>query len=209
MDSVTQSGDAVPVEEMRRAFRRPDLVIPLVLGRPERLAGSLVDARSAFPLAGLLFGASLLFAVPYGVVLPEGGFWKIPVLYTGAVLICVPSLHVFATYLGFVLPPATTVTLALLLAAVAGIFTFGFFPIVWFIDLTTEVDDLTRISTTVLSVILLAVALFMGIIHVGRVLVRVRTSEWSPGFRWVVAAWLLLFLFIEWRMALVLDLIPR
>ena len=134
--------DAFTRAEIVRAFVRPYKVIEYVLGGFERLARNIEEGRDLVLLTALLVAASILFAVPYGAVPPARAPWKIVVLYLGSLLICLPSLHVFSQYLGFRLSVLQNTALSLVIPTVAAFFSFGFFPIIWFIHATTpRVED--------------------------------------------------------------------
>ena len=203
-------------DELRRALRRPHRVFEVVLGGRDRLTQNLAEGRGLWWLAALLLATSLLAAVPYGAVAPtaEAGvsaatnFWKIVALYTGSLLICFPCLHVFAQFLGFRFRLAQNFALALVITSVAGLFTFGFFPIIWFIDATTEVGPQTFILPWQLSVVLLSVSLAMGVVQMARCLMsRNGLARGSRPFPLLMAFWLALLAFITYRMATVLVLV--
>ena len=195
-------------DELRRALRRPYLIIEYVLGAKERLARSLSQGRSLWLLAFMLLVTSLLSTVPYGVLSPVKSFWKVAVLYTGSLFICFPCLHMFAQFLGFRFDLAQNSALALVITAVAGLFTFGFFPIIWFIDYTTRPGAGTLILPEQLSVFLLALSLLMGIVQMGRCLALEGMPAGEAGqFGLLVALWLPLLVFITYRMADLLALL--
>ena len=124
--------------ELMQALARPHRIIECVLGGKERLAANLTSGQALGWLVLLLLATSLLSTIPYGAFSPTRTFWKIAVLYTGSLLLCFPCLHTFAEFLGFRLGLGRTFALALVITSVAGLFTFGFFPIIWFIDFTTQ-----------------------------------------------------------------------
>jgi hypothetical protein len=195
-------------DELRRALLRPDLAMECALGGRERLTRNLAEGRGMWWLAGLLMATSLLAAVPYGVVAPRARFWNIAVLYTGSLLICFPCLHVFSQFLGMRFRLAQNLVLALLITSVAGLFTFGFFPIIWFIDATTQATRDTQIVPADLSVLLLAVSLAMGMVQMGRCLVAPNgLGRKAKQFPVLMAFWLVLLVFITYRMATVLALL--
>jgi hypothetical protein len=194
--------------EIWRAFRRPDLAIEYALSGQERLTRNLSLGRGMLGLATMLIGISLLAAVPYGAVAPGGRFWSITALYTGSLFICFPSLYVFSQFLGMPFRLAQIFVLSLLISSVAGLFTFGFFPIIWFIDATMERAGASLVTPAALSVVLLTLSLAMGVVQMARCLVaRNGMGREVKEFPALMAVWLVLLLFITHRMASVLALL--
>jgi hypothetical protein len=194
--------------ELRRAFVRPHLIVEYVLGGRDRLASNLSSAQALGLLVGLLLVTSLAATIPYGVLSPARNVWKVAVLYTGSLLICFPCLHVFAQFLGFRYRVEQNLALSLVITSAAGLFTFGFFPIIWFIDFSTDADVALTVSVAGLSVWLLAVSLLMGIVQMGRCLMpRNGLAGQRRAFGWLVALWMPVLVFITYRMARVLALI--
>ena len=195
-------------EELRVAFLRPHRIVELILGRKERLARNLWQGRSLWVLALLLLLTSVVSTIPYGALSPTRSFWKIAILYTGSLLICFPCLHVFAQFLGFRLDLSQNFSLALVITSVAGLFTFGFCPIIWFIDYTTQYGAGKVVSPGGLSVFLLGFSLLMGIVHMGRCLLLQNGRARDVALLWVlIGLWLPLLTFITYRMARVLGLL--
>ncbi|MDP6507161.1 MAG: hypothetical protein QF886_26275, partial [Planctomycetota bacterium] len=136
---------------------------------------------------------------------PVGNYWKIAVLYTGSLLICFPCLQVFTQFIGYRFGLAQMLSLALVISGVAGLFSFGFIPIIWFIDFSTEAGTTAALSPRWLSTFLLAVSLVMGVIHMLRLLIG---SEQAKGFfPMLISFWLALLAFITYRMVYFLDLV--
>lgn len=194
--------------ELRLALVRPHLVIDYVLGAKERLARNLSEGQGLWQLALLLLLTSVLSTIPYGALSPARSFWRIAMLYTGSLAICFPSLHIFAQFLGFPFALAHNLALSLVITSVAGLFTFGFFPIIWFIDFTTRPGSGAVVLPGELSVVLLSVSLLLGIVQMARC-VALRTGPRREGgaFGLLIACWLPLFAFITRRMAALLGLI--
>jgi hypothetical protein len=194
-------------EEFRRVIARPHLLVEFILGGKDRLARSLADGKALGGLAAVLLAASILATIPYGLLSPAANFWKIATLYTGSLLICFPCLYAFGQFLGLRLDLARSLALALIITATAGLFTFAFAPIIWFITFSIRVDPQTAIRPRDLSAFLLAVSLLLGLAQMGRCLVDrngpARRFEHLP---YLMASWLPLLLFITWRMACLLEL---
>ncbi|TET35082.1 MAG: hypothetical protein E3J72_13285 [Planctomycetota bacterium] len=197
------------IAEIARGFVFPFFAIEWFLGSKERLSVSVNYRKHLLLLSLLLLLSGLLFALPYGFIGPVGGvksFWKISTLFTGSLLICFPCFYVFWTYLGFKLNLKQGLTMALIIPCVAGMFTFGFAPIIWFIDFTTCEKSGTPVQ---ISFFFLLVSLTLGIVHMGRCFVwdRKKMSEVTDLFALLWAFWLLLLVFINYRMAKILGLL--
>lgn len=194
-------------DELLQALVRPDRLLEIVLGAPERLAANARAGSSLAPFLALLLLASTLFALPYGCVIGWAAWWKIAVLYLGSTLLCVPSLHVFATYLGLRVPLAPLLLLALAMPAVAALFTVGFAPILGFLKWTMG-SGAGAIAWESLSAVLLGAALFAGIGQLWRCLAAApfaQQRQQPRSFGGVLIGWLCVFLYVLVRMASVLH----
>ena len=132
---------AAPPEPFARqavqgACRNPLRLVELVLVEPRRLGATIADAQWLSRLGVLLLVASVLLALPLGLVLGPRQPWRVAALLVGALLICLPSLYVFGAFLGSRLSFGQVACVTLVTTAVSALFTFGFFPIVWFLDAT-------------------------------------------------------------------------
>ena len=120
-------------------------------------------------------------------------------------LLCYPSLQVFGAYLGVQLRPAQCLAIALVIPSAAALFTLGFAPIYWFLQWTMPAIDgewnLTRI-------VLLVLSLLLALSHVNRCLYA--DARLSPlRDSWALwAGWQLLVVFLTWRMAEALGMLP-
>jgi hypothetical protein len=111
-------------------------------------------------------------------------------------------------YLGFSVAPLHSVAVGLVISATAGAFTFGFAPILWFVDLTSPFAGASRIGTAHLAIGFLGTSLVMGLVQLGRCLFgKGGLSRRGAGYSLLVLVWLALFLFITWRMGLVLGIV--
>lgn len=190
-------------DEIIQALRQPHRVIELVLAERNRLTSNVIERHALLILAALLLLSSAGFALPFGFVLGWSGFWRIALLFLGSTAICFPSLVVFSGYLGCRIDLEQNLVLALLTPSVAALFSFGFFPILWFLDATMARASST-ITTTHVSVVLLAICLFAGLAHLGRCMRTLRPDN----SYWVLSTfWQCLFVFITYRMAVTLELI--
>ena len=217
-ESAAQTADPAPFSrrELESALLRPDIAMEMALGGRDRMARNLSEGSGLGLLAVMLLAASLLAALPYGAVAPLNGddamrlraFWRVAALYTGSLFICFPCLHVFAQFLGCRLTLIQNLVVALLIPAVAGFFSFGFFPIIWFIELTTEATPGRTVSPAHLSTFLLGVGMVMGMAQMARCLLA-RDGIWrvAVGFPFLIGFWLLLLVFITQRMARLLGLL--
>ncbi len=204
-EPLGDAGRPLSPGEMRRALVRPDLMAAQVLGSVDRLAGNFSTGESLGLLTVVLAATSLVAAVPFGAFSPVGSFWKVSVLFTGSLLICLPSLHVLLQFLGFRITLVRNLSLSLVITATAALFTLGLCPIVWFIDLTTRAGDDSVVTPAGLTRALLGLSLLLGIVQMRRCLAASSLGD-GGGMRYAIFAWVPLLVFIVWRMAGVLGL---
>ena len=195
---------AFAVEEIQQIFRSPLASFDLVLAQQARLSQTIRHGERPLLLAMALFFTTLLFSLPFGAVVDISRFWRVALLLLGSLAICLPSLAVFSSYLGGKVDVRQHLSLGLVLTGVAALFTFGFFPVLWFLRVTMADDSVLGVPQ--LSMVLLIVAQFAGVARLLRVLGNL--SGVGESYRPVIAGWLFLFSFITYRMAVVLDLVP-
>lgn len=199
-------------KEIRAAALRPDQATDMILAGWRRLGTNVALQRELGPLLLLLLCASLLSTLPYGAVLGWTRAWRIAVLFVGSMAICFPSLQVFGAYLGFRVDLRQNLVLALIITAVAGLFTFGFFPILWFLDATLS-GGIRTITANDLSAPFLALSLLAGIGQQVRTLRggerRREGRERTPqrAYPVLLFVWQGLLVFIAYRMSVTLELI--
>jgi hypothetical protein len=191
-------------QTVQGACRNPLRLVELVLVEPRRLGATIADAQWPSRLGVLLLGASVLLAIPLGLVLGPSQPWRVAVLLVGALLICLPSLYVFGAFLGSRLSFGQVACVTLVTTAVSALFTFGFFPIVWFLDATMIGSE--TVTSHHLAVLLLACSVLAGIWQLKIVLATVAERHQGRG-RLVFLPWLALLLFIMFRLAHVLALV--
>lgn len=204
-----EGAESTPLSEaeLRASFLRPDLAAALVLGSPDRVGRTLAGGLEVGLLMALLTSLSLFATIPYGAAsLPAASLWKVTALYTGSLLICLPSLHIFLQFVGITGGLLRNVSLSLVIPASAALFTFGFAPIIWFIDLTTAAGDESVVTPEGLSGMLLAIALLLGVVQMKRCLTSSNAVRDEGHFGAVTVVWVVLLLFIAWRMAGYLEL---
>ncbi len=189
-------------DELLAALLRPQRWTELLLADRERWTRTVTVDRHAGLLIAIMLVASLLYALPFGFVLGFDRFWHVAALYLGSVAICLPSLHIFAGYLGLGLRPSQSLSLGVLVSAVASIFSLGFAPIVCFLGATmTGSTTIRGVACTLLGVSLLA-----GMGQLMRSL-RIRAQQDRVGdLRLLMLVWQCLLLFITLRMGTFLGL---
>lgn len=178
----------------------------VVLAESNRIAMGVGSGRYPGLLVLLLLTTSLLFALPYGAVLDPERFWRVAALFVGSLAICFPSLQVFGNYMGFRIDVTRNLSLALLLTSAAALFSFGFFPILWFLQETMQSEG-GEVTAQHLSIAFLSVSLAAGIGHLGRCLVALEKAKRGEISWLLMLVWQGLFVFISYRMALVLELL--
>lgn len=187
------------------AASRPLRAIDLVLATPERIGVNIEHGVALGRLAAIFGVAACLFAVPYGCVLGWTAWWKIPVLYLGSTLLCLPSLYVSSTYLGQRLRLEQILVLGFTIPAVAALFTFGFAPILGFLRFTMATGG-AQVSWHTISNVLLAVAAAAGIAQLWRTWLASHGVARNALFPIVLLAWHAVFLHVLVRMGSVLQL---
>jgi hypothetical protein len=191
--------------EWQAALARPTLLLDLLFAQRERFGASVAQGHGLLLPAGLLLACSVLTALPYGLVLSPRHGYRVALLFTGSLLICWPSLCVFGNYVGLRLRPLQMLLLALPISSIAGLFTFGFFPILWFLIATMRDGD--QITGQGASLALLAIALLAGLAWLLRCL-DAATELRDGAARWLLPGWQLLLTFVTMRMARALELLP-
>jgi hypothetical protein len=188
--------------ELAAMLRWPGRSFDAVLGEHRRLGASLAGPP-AWRLAAVLTALIALTSLPFGVVLTGADCWKVAALFGGSVLLCWPSLQVFGAYLGCGLHPAQSLALALLTACVATMFTFGFAPILWFLQVTMQHGD--RVDAADAASAMLTVALLAGLAHAARCCAA-RTAGHRDRAFVLLIVWQVLVLMLTIRMARALGL---
>jgi hypothetical protein len=191
--------------EIDSAWLRPLRIFDLVLSAPERVAVNLERSLALGALALLFLVAAAVFALPYGLVLGLDAWWRIAALYLGSTLICLPSLYVFASYVGVRVGPAHIAVLALTIPAVAALFSFGFAPILGFLRATMGAAE-GELSWRAVSQVLLFVALAAGVVQLWRCLLASRSVSQRGLLVAVLVVWHGVFAHVLLRMADVLAL---
>lgn len=191
--------------ELGAVWSSPSRLVSLVLSAPERIAATVESGAGLGGLAGALFFAGSAFAVPYGLVHGLDAWWRIVALYVGSTLICLPSLHVFTSYLGVPLRPAQVAVLALTIPSVAALFTFGFAPILGFLRATMRAES-DLVDWRSMSTALLSIALLAGVVQLGRCLVAAEKLGAQIRLYAILLVWLVVFSHVLLRMGRLLEL---
>lgn len=199
---ITQSVEPFTREELLSALLRPHRWVDLLLTERKRWTLTVTMDRHPGLLVAIMLAASLIYALPFGFVLGFERFWHIAALYLGSVAICLPSLHIFAGYLGLGLRAGQTLSLGVLVSSVASIFSVGFAPIVLFLGATMSGSSTMK----TVAYMLLAVSLFAGMGQLMRSL-RIRADqERVANLLVLMIVWQCLLLFITFRMGVFLGL---
>jgi hypothetical protein len=153
----------------------------------------------------LLLVASILCTTPYGFLVRSDKIWSIAALFFGSILLCLPSLHVFTVFFGVRVTILHSFILSSVISSVAGIFSLGFAPILWFLKATMNNGDLSALT---ISLALLLLSLGAGLIHLTRLLASSVALRPSKVYPFLLGTWTLLLLFVTYRMARALELLP-
>jgi hypothetical protein len=192
--------------EVRAALRNPLRAVDVVLASPKRVAKNLELSQALVPLAVLLLLTAAIFALPYGLVLGADAWWRVAAFYLGSTLVCLPSLFVFSAYLGFGVKLAHTAVLALTIPAAAALFTAGFAPILWFLQLTFDAEA-KQIGWREVSNVLLWISLVAGVLQLWRSMRKPSVDTNAVLFVLLWIAWHVVFLYVLVRMGNVLGLL--
>lgn len=193
--------------EVRIVFALPHKILEIVLSERDRFAASIAQGRPIGWLVAAMLFTSVLFALPYGAVLGSDAFWRVAVLFLGSMLICFPSLHVVSAYIGCKIKVVQNLALALVITCVAAVFSFGFFPILWFLQ-ETMLQESAVVTPQHISILLLAVSLLAGVGHLGRCFYRERVLQPLRASPFMLVTWQFLLVFITYRMSVTLELFP-
>ena len=193
-------------EELVDSLRRPHRLLELVLVQRERFHTSIAREQHLWWLVGSLVLGSVLYALPFGAVLGLDRFWRVSVLLLGSIAICIPSLHVVGAFIGSRLKVEQTLCLGLVISTVAALFTFGFFPIIWFLGATMQQGSF--IGAGAIAVLLICISQAAGVVQFLRSQHAVSLlREFKPTFRLLLVGWLGLLMFITFRLAQSLELV--
>ncbi len=190
--------------ELRACAFQPQRTLDVVLAERGRLVASVLSGHALLTLVALLTMCSLVFTAPFAAVDGAHRVGHVAMLFLGSVLLCFPSLQVFGSYLGVRLSLAQNFTIALLIPAAAALFTFGFFPIYWFLAATMPTQG--AVTGTSIRVVLLVCSLLLALSHCNRCLfldpsLKALRASWPL---WI--GWQLLLVFITYRVAVTLGL---
>ena len=192
-------------EELIAQLRKPHALLELVLVRQDQFHTSIAREQHLWWLVGSLTLGTVLYALPFGAVLGLNRIWRVAALLLGSIAICVPSLHVTGAFIGSRLALAQTLCLGLVVSTVASLFTFGFFPIIWFLGATMDEDS--SISAGMIAVVLLCLSQAAGVAQFFRSQHAVSLlREFKPTFKVLLVGWLFLLTFITARLAMALEL---
>jgi len=208
---TTEKEETPPVpfseKELKWVVFRVQKIIDVVLAERRRLSRTVKDGRLLIELSLLFLMTGLLFAIPFGALSPASNSLDVTILFCGSVLLCYPSLHVFSRFLGFESGALQNLMAALTICASAAVISLGFAPIIWFIDYTGGGGEEALEINTFISVLLLSVCFFLGVVHMARTFLWTRMGDFRAhlhqGF---MLAWMVLLGFITIRMAVFLEL---
>ncbi|MBL8857491.1 MAG: hypothetical protein JNL28_03170 [Planctomycetes bacterium] len=205
--AVVPPPEPLRADEVNAALSNPLRAIDVVLASPRRVAQNLETSTSLVTLAVVFLATAALFALPYGFVLGTDAWWRVTAFYLGSTLLCLPSLFVFSAYLGFGAKLTSTTVLALTIPASAALFTAGFAPILWFLQITFD-SEAKQIGWRDVSNVLLWISLGAGVVQLWRSM-RKPPVDTAGAFLFVLMwmAWHAVFFYVLARMGHVLGLV--
>jgi len=128
--------------ELIGVARRPGRVFEFVLTDRRRLASTIATGPAPAAVIALLLGCALFASLPLGCLRGPAHWWKAGVLFAGTSVLCAPTLHVFAAYVGCRLARLPDVARAgtNLFEALAGLLA-SLAPVTLFVAYTTDAPD--------------------------------------------------------------------
>lgn len=200
-----EAAEPLSDDEIKASLTRPHRMVDVVIGERFRLSANVRTGQNLRGLIVALLVCSTLFSLPFALVDGPSRVLHVALLFLGSVLLCFPSFLVFASYLGVRLHAAQSLTIALIIPASAAVFTLGFAPIYWFLDITMPEEG--GIGGPMVRIVLLVLSLALGLSHVNRCLfadVRMKAlrDNWPL---WL--GWQLLLVLLSIRMARTLGLL--
>lgn len=197
----------VPYElrDLIGALKSPSGLMQVILSDKERLAATLFSGRHTVVLASCLLVGAIVFALPFGAIHDWRRAWVVIALYLGPIVVCLPSLQVVGQYIGIKMAPSHFVAFGLSFAATAAMFSFGFFPIQWFLSATMH-DEGSIVRAADIGKVLLTISFAAGVFTMFRILECARKHRWLTSGIGLLVAWQALLAFISLRMAHTLGL---
>lgn len=192
-------------EELSTSLTRPHRMVDVVLGERHRLSANVRTGSELRSVVMTLLLCSTVFSLPFALIDGWGRILHVAALFLGSVLLCFPSFLVFASYLGVKLHAAQSLTIALIIPAAAAVFTLGFAPIYWFLDVTMPEDGV--LGGVAVRVGLLVISLALGLSHVNRVMFADKNMKALRDNLALWLGWQVLLIFLSYRMALTLGLL--
>lgn len=192
-------------EELTASLTRPHRMLDVVLGERHRLSANVRTGSNLKSVVTTLLLCSTVFSLPFALIDGWGRVLHVAALFLGSVLLCFPSFLVFASYLGVKLHAAQSLTIALIIPAASAVFTLGFAPIYWFLDVTMPADG--GIGGVAVRIGLLVISLGLGLSHVNRVLFADKSMKALRDNMALWLGWQVLLIFLSYRMALTLGLL--
>lgn len=206
-DSRPPAAPPLPYElrDLIGALRSPNGMMQVVLSDKDRLAATLFSGRHPLALLACLLVGAVVFALPFGAIHDWRRAWVVVALYLGPIVVCLPALQVVGQYVGIKLAPSHYVAFGLSFAATAAMFSFGFFPIQWFLSATMH-DEGSIIRAGDIGKLLLFVSFAAGVFTMYRILECAQRYRWLTSGIGLLIAWQALLAFICLRMAHTLGL---
>ena len=131
---------------MRSGYWGPFAVVDALLKESGAVFRQVVAGQDSGLYARSILIVSIFFTALYGLLMgmpasmKQGAYAsaKLPLVFIGTWLICLPSFYVFNSMMGSKLTLRQTCLLLLCLTGPAAILLIGFAPVVWFFGISTE-----------------------------------------------------------------------
>ena len=171
-----------------------------LLRSPQRLIEAIARDEGLTPASVILLLWGLVFHALYGLAMSLFGGWEVaimgaakaPLIAVCSILLCMPSLYVFASVGGLPISVSQAFALASCVVAMVGLLLLGLTPVAWLFSVSTNSLGFT--------VLLNAVTWFVAVGFAFRFSGQLRTSGRFPstaGLKW----WLVVYVLVSLQMA--------
>lgn len=159
-------------EESNRSPAKNAHIVASILKAPESVADVIANKSNLVAAGMTLLGAALLFHAVFGLALGLFGGWRValmdvvktPLVAVCSLLLCYPSLYVFACVGGAPLSLSQTFLLGTSCLAMIGLLLVGLAPVAWLFSVSTG----SLPFVTMLALLIWVIAASFGIRFIGK-----------------------------------------
>ncbi len=144
-----------------------DNIVASLLKCPQSIAEVIAGGKSLFASSMILLGAAVVFHAFFGIAMGFFGGWRValmdaaktPLVAVCSLLLCYPSLYVFACVGGTPLSLSQVFLLGTSCLAMLGLILVGLTPVIWLFSVSTESISFVTMLTLVIWLIAASFAL--------------------------------------------------